>query len=66
MITPAAPLGAELERDLGGENLRHDPAELVGRPAPENEVVPLVVGRQMAQFVRRNSRSTASMSTRPS
>ncbi len=43
------PLGCELEQDLRRDDLRHDPRELIGRSAAEEEVLPLAVGRHVAE-----------------
>ena len=43
-------LGCELERDLRGDDLRDHARQLVGGTPPEDEVLPLVVGWQVAEL----------------
>ena len=44
------PLRRELEQDLRRHDLRHDAGELVGRAAPEDEVVPLRLGGHVSEL----------------
>jgi len=43
--------GLELEHDLGGDDLRDDTSELIGRATAEDEVLPLVTRREVAELL---------------
>jgi hypothetical protein len=50
------PVVDEFEQDLGGDDLRHDAGQLIGRTTTEHEVLPLRLRRKVTQLIAQGDR----------